>query len=123
MGLNAVNSASDMVGRVYFTQGYPEDLNINKHTRWDEWDMYKASGRIVADKPQLSRFLDIVTTTIPIEPGQSGSPVYTNRGASGNCIEAIVEGDYPDPNASENYLILVNDWLVNHMKEKHLSQE
>lgn len=121
LGLNAVNSAAEMQdGSLYYTQGYPDDLNPNISI-WQDSDMYECSGYITGDYPRFEgrsitpRYLDVVRTNIDITYGQSGSPVYTLRGGS-YCAEGIIISG-PEGVNIENCIILINDWLYNYINQ------
>ncbi len=122
LGLRAVNSAADMQdGSVYYTQGYPKDLNPDIPI-WQDADMYECSGYITGDYPRFEgrsitpRYLDVVRTNIDITHGQSGSPVYTWRNGC-YCAEGIIISG-PEGQNIENCIILINDWLYNYINDK-----
>ncbi len=111
LGLYEVNSASDMEGRSYRTQGYPEDLNLAAgKTGWNLWTMYQTTGYIQRDR---SRFLDLVETDIDVYKGQSGSPVYSYRMGYGYCVEGmIVATSTENEGEPRNFIILMNNFLA-----------
>lgn len=106
LGKYAVNGAADMQG-LYYTQGYPEDKNAGI-SNWSQWYMYATSGRITGDR---RRYLDVVNTSMDIVEGQSGGPVYSYRSGYGYCAEGTVVSH----NASENAIILLNNWLMGYI--------
>lgn len=113
LGRYGVNSASDMQnGRIYYTQGYPGDLN-SSITSWNKWNMYKNSGTIQSDR---TRILDLVQTQMDMNHGQSGSPVYSYRTNYGYCAEGIVVAmSDSDDGEKRNFILLINDWLMSYI--------
>ncbi len=117
LGRHTANSASDMQGQYYYTQGYPQDLNEAVYgancKHWNLWDMYTTGGYITTDRIRL---LGLVQTEIDIDHGQSGSPVYRYISGSGYCAEGIVVGmSYPYDPPERNFIILLNNWLMNYI--------
>ncbi len=108
MGIYCVNSSSDMQNRTYQTQGYPADKN-SRIDKWDNWEMYTCSGTIY---PSYGRTQPVVTTSLDISEGQSGSPVYSYRTSKGYCAEAIISSSSTFPGEEINYLVLINDSLL-----------
>ena len=104
-------SASDMEGRSYRTQGYPEDLNLAAgKTGWNLWTMYQTTGYIQRDR---SRFLDLVETDIDVYKGQSGSPVYSYRRGYGYCVEGMIMAtSVKNEGEPRNFIILMNNFLT-----------
>ncbi len=115
LGVHAVNSKSDMGGE-YNTQGYPCDKNgceSNNPPKWDFHKMYKCKGEILDN---YTRTLPMVTTTLDTYQGQSGSAVWKYR--NGSAVgEAIVVAGRKYNGKTENYLILINNWLYNCISE------
>lgn len=108
LGIYCVNSSSDMQNRTYQTQGYPADKN-SRIEKWDNWEMYTCSGTIY---PSYGRTQPVVTTSLDISVGQSGSPVYSYRTSKGYCAEAIISSGSTFPGEEINYLVLINDSLL-----------
>ena len=120
LGRYAVNSAYDMEGQYYHTQGYPEDLNLaagKTGDAWNLWYMYQTAGYIQKDRPGL-RFLDLVETDIDAYHGQSGSPVYSYRTGYGYCAEGMIVAQSKSYDGEpKNFIILLNDWLFDYIKQ------
>lgn len=114
LGLRPVNSASEMSSLGYSTQGYPCDKNgcDKPGAIWDNSSMYRTTGYILGDK---ARYLDLVITNIDMYKGQSGSPVWRYSSSDGYRAEAMVIAYSEYGGSTENYLILINDWLYNYL--------
>lgn len=110
LGLFSVSGAYQMMNRTYYTQGYPADLNRDAGiSKWDNYYMYMSSGHIVGDR---TRVLSCVYTDFDTSPGQSGSPIYSQRSGYGYTAEAIhvccSDAQY------YNTAVLITPWLANH---------
>lgn len=107
LGRYPVSNASDMIGRTYYSQGYPGDLNSNCD-RWDNFYMYATSGKILGNR---TRTLACVYTDLDATEGQSGSAIYSYRDGYGYTAEAIHIGNERGGN---NVAVLITPWLRNH---------
>ena len=133
MEIDPANSASEMQpahfsDQNYFTHGYPQDLNEIEFgdnpglNNLVQYKIYETSGQIKSDISR-PRFLNLVSMTLDVSYGQSGSPVYyKTHGTYGDFIaQAIVvsgeENDYGTGGIENNYAILINDWLYNHIAD------
>lgn len=83
LGRCPVSSVSDMTGSIYYSQGYPEDLNSGI-SRWDDFYMYSTTGDIVSGDGETC-----VVTNLDTYDGQSGSPIYSYHSTLGYAVEAI----------------------------------
>lgn len=113
LGVKETNSATEMYGNTYSTQGYPLiEGNITKwFDRWNEWAMYRQTNCTIQGDLAQPYYLHLVnSTTINFTYGQSGSPIYRNGAAEGMDV-----GDYGGSTA----IILLNTWLCNRIKTKY----
>lgn len=112
LGIRATNSVSDMLDKVYTTQGYPGDLNAGKG--WSKYTMYKQTNCTVERDEEQPYTLDLVcTSTIEFSDGQSGSALYC-----GGFAEAIGIGGNTEIFAGlqgTTYFVLINNWLYNYI--------
>lgn len=134
MEIDPANSASEMqpdhfFDQNYFTHGYPLDLNQIEFganpglNNLVQYKIYETSGQIESDISR-PRFLNLVSMTLDTYYGQSGSPVYyKTNGNSGDFIAQaiVVSGEENEDGGSgvieNNYAILINDWLYNHIAD------
>lgn len=116
MGIEEVNSRNDMLGKFYYTQGYPLDKNkaefgYNDNTELIKYRMYCQLGQVEQLGPETPPvgYGEVAFVNFDTYQGQSGSPVYRISGSS-YYVNAMLVAE--DTGRYYNIALLMNGPLL-----------